>query len=74
MLIIAQRINTILNADQIVVLNEGNCRNRNPQGADGRLQRVPGNCKITDERRGGIMDQEKRETGEELELEFQTMP
>ena len=52
-LIVAQRINTILNADQIIVLDEGKIAGIGKHSElMTKLPGISGYCKIADERRG----------------------
>ena len=62
-IIVAQRISTILNADQIIVLDDGNMgRHRHPQGTDEELRGLPPDRHVT-AFRGGISMSENKARG-----------
>ena len=72
LLIIAQRISTILHADQILVLNEGQIAGiGRPRGTDGKPARFTGISPFSDERRklGHVRESETRKTTGFLEEE-----
>lgn len=62
-IIVAQRISTILNADQIIVLDDGNMAGiRHPQGTDEELRGLPPDRHVT-AFRGGISMSENKARG-----------